>query len=96
MGVLRFCAVDMQTTSLMLKVVKSVFPTFEFTWLGEYYILRSLAARANTVSLPIGEEMEQNLPLEMDFRGWTATRASHTAANRRSARRSRGCKRRSM
>ncbi|KAM0752712.1 ABC1-domain-containing protein [Meredithblackwellia eburnea MCA 4105] len=43
-----FCKVDMKTTSLMLKMVKRVFPTFEFTWLGE--------------------EMEQNLPLEMDFR----------------------------
>ncbi|KAI5475176.1 hypothetical protein MNV49_001863 [Pseudohyphozyma bogoriensis] len=48
-----FCAVDMKTTTLMLKVVKSFFPTFEFSWLGE--------------------EMEQNLPLEMDFR--------HEAAN---------------
>ncbi|KAL8279161.1 hypothetical protein RQP46_008417 [Phenoliferia psychrophenolica] len=48
-----FCYVDMRTTSIMLRVVKSVFPTFEFSWLGE--------------------EMEQNLPLEMDFR--------HEAAN---------------
>jgi hypothetical protein len=38
----------MKTTTLMLRVVKTVFPSFEFTWLGE--------------------EMEQNLPLEMDFR----------------------------
>lgn len=38
----------MKTTTLMLKVVKTVFPSFEFTWLGE--------------------EMEENLPLEMDFR----------------------------
>lgn len=43
-----FAHVDMKTTTFMLKLVKSVFPTFEFSWLGE--------------------EMEQNLPLEMDFR----------------------------
>lgn len=43
-----FCDIDMKTTTLMLKVVKTVFPSFEFTWLGE--------------------EMEENLPLEMDFR----------------------------
>ncbi|KAK4056946.1 hypothetical protein OIO90_001846 [Microbotryomycetes sp. JL221] len=48
-----FSTIDMKTTTLMLKVVKSVFPSFEFTWLGE--------------------EMEENLPLEMDFR--------HEAAN---------------
>jgi len=48
-----FTLLDMKTTSLMLKVVKAFFPTFEFTWLGE--------------------EMEQSLPLEMDFR--------HEAAN---------------
>lgn len=47
-----FAAVDMQTTVFMLKVVKSVFPTFEFTWLGE--------------------EMQENLPLEMDFRASSA------------------------
>ena len=45
---LRFCAVDMKTTVILLKLVKRIFPTFEFTWLGE--------------------EMELNLPLEMDFR----------------------------
>jgi hypothetical protein len=38
----------MRTTTFLLRVVKRVFPTFEFTWLGE--------------------EMEHNLPLEMDFR----------------------------
>lgn len=38
----------MRTTTFLLGVVKRVFPTFEFTWLGE--------------------EMEHNLPLEMDFR----------------------------
>ncbi|CEQ40464.1 SPOSA6832_02082 [Sporobolomyces salmonicolor] len=43
----------MRTTTFLLKAVKSIFPSFEFTWLGE--------------------EMEQNLPLEMDFR--------HEAAN---------------
>lgn len=43
----------------MLRVVKSFFPSFEFTWLGE--------------------EMEANLPLEMDFR--------HEAANAARARR---------
>ncbi|KDE02639.1 ABC1-B atypical protein kinase [Microbotryum lychnidis-dioicae p1A1 Lamole] len=48
-----FCQIDMKTTTLMLRVVKSMFPSFEFTWLGE--------------------EMEENLPLEMDFR--------HEAAN---------------
>lgn len=42
-----FCEIDMKTTTAMLKFVKSVFPSFEFTWLGE--------------------EMEENLPLEMDF-----------------------------
>lgn len=51
----RFCAVDIKTTVLMLRIVKRVFPTFEFTWLGE--------------------EMQENLPLEMDFR--------HEAANAR-------------
>ena len=44
----RFAAIDMQTTTFLLHAVKRIFPTFEFTWLGE--------------------EMEQNLPLEMDFR----------------------------
>ncbi|GAA5929201.1 hypothetical protein JCM1841_006232 [Sporobolomyces salmonicolor] len=48
-----FCQIDMRTTTFLLKAVKSIFPSFEFTWLGE--------------------EMEQNLPLEMDFR--------HEAAN---------------
>ncbi|TKA53349.1 hypothetical protein B0A53_04367 [Rhodotorula sp. CCFEE 5036] len=48
-----FAAIDMQTTTFLLHAVKRIFPTFEFTWLGE--------------------EMEQNLPLEMDFR--------HEAAN---------------
>ncbi|SCZ91250.1 BZ3500_MvSof-1268-A1-R1_Chr1-2g01286 [Microbotryum saponariae] len=48
-----FSQIDMKTTTLMLRVVKSMFPSFEFTWLGE--------------------EMEENLPLEMDFR--------HEAAN---------------
>ncbi|GAA5873968.1 hypothetical protein JCM3774_004054 [Rhodotorula dairenensis] len=48
-----FAAIDMKTTTFLLHVVKRIFPTFEFTWLGE--------------------EMEQNLPLEMDFR--------HEAAN---------------
>jgi hypothetical protein len=43
-----FAQVDMKTTTMMLRLVKAVFPSFEFTWLGE--------------------EMEQNLPLEMDFR----------------------------
>lgn len=28
-----FSEVDMKTTTLMLKIVKSVFPSFEFTWL---------------------------------------------------------------
>lgn len=37
----------MKTTSILLKVVKSLFPTFEFEWLGD--------------------EMKENLPLEMDF-----------------------------
>ncbi|KWU41698.1 ABC1-domain-containing protein, partial [Rhodotorula sp. JG-1b] len=50
-----FAAIDMQTTTFLLHAVKRIFPTFEFTWLGE--------------------EMEQNLPLEMDFRAW------HEAAN---------------
>ncbi|SCZ88896.1 BZ3501_MvSof-1269-A2-R1_C65g00370 [Microbotryum saponariae] len=49
----KFSQIDMKTTTLMLRVVKSMFPSFEFTWLGE--------------------EMEENLPLEMDFR--------HEAAN---------------
>lgn len=31
-----FCAVDMKTTSLMLDVVKGVFPAFEFSWLGSF------------------------------------------------------------
>lgn len=44
----RFAAIDMRTTTFLLHAVKRIFPTFEFTWLGE--------------------EMEQNLPLEMDFR----------------------------
>ncbi|SCV71311.1 BQ2448_2899 [Microbotryum intermedium] len=48
-----FCQIDMKTTTIMLRLVKSMFPSFEFTWLGE--------------------EMEENLPLEMDFR--------HEAAN---------------
>ncbi|GAA5989826.1 hypothetical protein JCM11641_004806, partial [Rhodosporidiobolus odoratus] len=48
-----FAAIDMRTTTFLLGLVKRVFPSFEFTWLGE--------------------EMEQNLPLEMDFR--------HEAAN---------------
>ncbi|GAA6025882.1 hypothetical protein JCM8202_004719 [Rhodotorula sphaerocarpa] len=48
-----FAAIDMRTTTFLLHAVKRIFPTFEFTWLGE--------------------EMEQNLPLEMDFR--------HEAAN---------------
>ncbi|KAM0790557.1 hypothetical protein ACM66B_004426 [Microbotryomycetes sp. NB124-2] len=48
-----FAQIDMKTTTMMLKLVKRVFPSFEFTWLGE--------------------EMEENLPLEMDFR--------HEAAN---------------
>ncbi|GAA6057204.1 hypothetical protein NBRC10513_000774 [Rhodotorula toruloides] len=48
-----FSAIDMRTTTFLLGVVKRIFPTFEFTWLGE--------------------EMEHNLPLEMDFR--------HEAAN---------------
>jgi aarF domain-containing kinase len=43
-----FAKIDMKTTSTMLKVVKTIFPSFELTWLGE--------------------EMEENLPLEMDFR----------------------------
>lgn len=30
-----FTQLDMKTVSLMLKVVKSFFPSFEFTWLGE-------------------------------------------------------------
>lgn len=38
----------MRTTTFLLRLVKRVFPEFEFTWLGE--------------------EMEANLPLEMDFR----------------------------
>ena len=44
----RFSAIDMRTTTFLLRFVKRIFPSFEFTWLGE--------------------EMEQNLPLEMDFR----------------------------
>ena len=48
----RFAAIDMQTTTFLLHAVKRIFPTFEFTWLGE--------------------EMEQNLPLEMDFRACSA------------------------
>ncbi|GAA6062591.1 hypothetical protein JCM10212_004186 [Sporobolomyces blumeae] len=48
-----FCDVDIQTTKFLLGMVKRIFPSFEFAWLGE--------------------EMEQNLPLEMDFR--------HEAAN---------------
>ncbi|GAA5938003.1 hypothetical protein JCM3775_002427 [Rhodotorula graminis] len=48
-----FSAIDMRTTTFLLRIVKRVFPEFEFTWLGE--------------------EMEANLPLEMDFR--------HEAAN---------------
>lgn len=44
----RFSAIDMRTTTFLLRLVKRVFPEFEFTWLGE--------------------EMEANLPLEMDFR----------------------------
>ncbi|GAA6023884.1 hypothetical protein JCM10207_000517 [Rhodosporidiobolus poonsookiae] len=43
-----FSAIDMRTTTFLLRFVKRIFPSFEFTWLGE--------------------EMEQNLPLEMDFR----------------------------
>ncbi|GAA5840887.1 hypothetical protein JCM11251_007630 [Rhodosporidiobolus azoricus] len=42
-----FAAIDMRTTTFLLRLVKRVFPSFEFTWLGE--------------------EMEQNLPLEMNF-----------------------------
>lgn len=30
-----YCEVDMRTVVVMLRVVKWVFPTFEFTWLGE-------------------------------------------------------------
>lgn len=42
-----FAYIDMKTTSILLKVVKRIFPTFEFEWLGD--------------------EMKENLPLEMDF-----------------------------
>jgi len=42
-----FAAVDMKTTSFALKVIKTIFPAFEFEWLGQ--------------------EMEENLPLEMNF-----------------------------
>lgn len=48
-----YCAVDMIAVVYLLGIVKAVFPSFEFTWLGE--------------------EMQLNLPLEMDFR--------HEAAN---------------
>ncbi|GAA5998893.1 hypothetical protein JCM5350_003662 [Sporobolomyces pararoseus] len=48
-----FCDIDIETTIFLLNTVKRIFPSFEFTWLGE--------------------EMQQNLPLEMDFR--------HEAAN---------------
>ncbi|GAA6040136.1 hypothetical protein JCM8097_002046 [Rhodosporidiobolus ruineniae] len=48
-----FSAIDMKTTTFLLRLVKRIFPAFEFTWLGD--------------------EMEANLPLEMDFR--------HEAAN---------------
>ncbi|GAA5841252.1 hypothetical protein JCM3766R1_001716 [Sporobolomyces carnicolor] len=48
-----FCDIDITTTIFLLNTVKRIFPSFEFTWLGE--------------------EMQQNLPLEMDFR--------HEAAN---------------
>lgn len=36
----RFCHVDMKTTTFMLRVVKRVFPTFEFTWLGTFLLER--------------------------------------------------------
>lgn len=42
-----FAAVDMKTTTFSLKIIKTIFPAFEFEWLGQ--------------------EMEENLPLEMDF-----------------------------
>ncbi|GAA5887140.1 hypothetical protein JCM16303_002202, partial [Sporobolomyces ruberrimus] len=48
-----YCDIDIHTTIFLLNTVKRIFPSFEFTWLGE--------------------EMQQNLPLEMDFR--------HEAAN---------------
>ncbi|BGP13038.1 hypothetical protein JCM10213v2_000957 [Rhodosporidiobolus nylandii] len=48
-----FSAIDMTTTVFLLNFVKRIFPSFEFTWLGE--------------------EMQENLPKEMDFR--------HEAAN---------------
>ncbi|GAA6025867.1 hypothetical protein JCM11491_004751 [Sporobolomyces phaffii] len=48
-----YCDIDISTTVFLLNTVKRIFPSFEFTWLGE--------------------EMQQNLPLEMDFR--------HEAAN---------------
>jgi aarF domain-containing kinase len=54
-----FSAADLALTKNLLNLVKSYFPNFEFSWLGE--------------------EMEQNLPLEMDFR--------HEAANAERCRR---------
>ncbi|GAA5873483.1 hypothetical protein JCM8547_005443 [Rhodosporidiobolus lusitaniae] len=52
-GLEEFAAIDMETTTFLLDVVKRIFPSFEFSWLGD--------------------EMKQNLPLELDLR--------HEAAN---------------
>ena len=61
----RFSQVDMQTTTVLVKWVKKVFPEFSFEWLAE--------------------EMNENMPLEMDFRheAENARRADNDFANYR-------------
>lgn len=66
----------MKTTTFMLRVVKRVFPTFEFTWLGTFV----LWWRRSTLTWTAGEEMETNLPLEMDFRASTLAASVAEAA----------------
>ena len=57
----------MLTTRYMVNFVKRIFPNFEFTWVRARFNLRLTAQLA--------DEMEANLPLEMDFQ--------HEAANAR-------------
>lgn len=54
-----FAEIDMATATWCLAWIKTLFPEFEFTWLGE--------------------EMRQNLPLELDFRHEAGNAARATA-----------------
>lgn len=52
-GLEEFCEVDMQTTALMVKLVRRFFPTFEFGWL----------ATEMEINLPLEMDFRQSGPL---------------------------------